>query len=187
MTLAELNSKDRTAFVGALGWVFEDSPWVAERAWEKRPFASLDALYDAMVAVVASASPEEQLALLRAHPELGAARLKPDTTDDGSVRLPPSRKASADRMSPASQREQGGAGLDTLTNHELDRLRALNDAYRDKFGFPFLYAVKGSTKHDILSALERRLPATRDIEQAEALRQVYRIARFRLEEVFGSA
>jgi len=163
MTVAELNAKDRSGFVAAVGWAFEDSPWVAERVWEKRPFATLDALHDAMTTVVASASPEEKLALLRAHPDLGARA----------------------RMSDASVREQGGAGLDTLTRDELDRLRALNTAYREKFGFPFLYAVKGSTKDDILSALERRLPATRDAEQAEALGQVYRIARFRLEEVIS--
>jgi 2-oxo-4-hydroxy-4-carboxy-5-ureidoimidazoline decarboxylase len=163
VTIAELNAKDLTGFVAAVGWAFEDSPWVAERVWEKRPFATLDALHDAMTAVVASASTEEKLALLRAHPDLGARA----------------------KMSDASVREQEGAGLDTLTRVELDRLRALNTAYREKFGFPFLYAVKGSTKHDILSALERRLPSTRDAEQGEALRQVYRIARFRLEEVIS--
>ena len=163
MTLAEVNAKDRSGFVAAVGWAFEESPWVAERAWVQRPFATLNELHDAMVAVVVSASPEEQLALLRAHPDLGARA----------------------KMSDASLREQGGAGLDTLTRDELDRLRALNAAYRDKFGFPFLYAVKGSTKHDVLSALERRVPATRDAEQAEALRQVYRIARFRLAEVIS--
>ena len=163
MTVAELNAKDRSGFVAAVGWAFENSPWVAERVWEKRPFATLDALHNAMTTVVASASPEEKLALLRAHPDLGARA----------------------RMSDASVREQGGAGLDTLTRDELDRLRALNSAYREKFGFPFLYAVKGSTKDDILNALERRLPATRDTEEAEALGQVYRIARFRLEEVIS--
>ena len=89
-------------------------------------------------------------------------------------------------MSDASQREQAGAGLDALTRDELDRLRALNAAYREKFGFPFLYAVKGSTKHDILNALERRLTSMRDAEHQEALRQVYRIARFRLEEMVDS-
>jgi 2-oxo-4-hydroxy-4-carboxy-5-ureidoimidazoline decarboxylase len=185
MTVAELNAKDRSGFVGALGWIFEASPWVAERAWEKRPFATLDDLHDAMKGVVAAAPFDEQLALLRAHPDLGAVRLKPDTTgvasNIGSVRQ-------ADQtMSEASQREQQGAGLDALTRDELERLRKLNAAYREKFGFPFLYAVRGSTKHDILNALERRLPSTRDIEHQEALRQVYRIARFRLEELFRSA
>ena len=165
MTLAELNERDRGAFVEAIGWVFEESPWVAERAWDRRPFATVDALHDAMTAVVESASSSEQLALLRAHPDLGSAQRQADRP-----------------MSEASQQEQSGAGLDALTRDERQRLRALNTAYREKFGFPFLYAVKGSTSHDILNALERRLSSLRDVEYAEALRQVYRIARFRLEQ-----
>lgn len=161
MTLAELNAKDLTGFMAALAWIFEESPWVAERAWEKRPFATLEALHGAMTSVVHAAPEEEQLALLRAHPDLGARA----------------------KMSDASGREQAGAGLDSLTRDELERVRNLNAAYREKFGFPFLYAVKGSTKHDVLSALERRLSSTRDIEHQEALRQVSRIARFRLEDI----
>jgi OHCU decarboxylase len=168
MTLPELNGRDRAGFVGAIGWVFEDSPWVAERAWEKRPFATLDALHDTMTSVVESAALDEQLALLRAHPDLGAVRLQAE----GHVSL-------------ASRREQAGAGLDTLKGGELERLRASNAAYREKFGFPFLYAVKGSTTRDILNALERRLSSARDAEHQEALRQVFRIARFRLEETVG--
>ena len=160
MTLRELNEKDRDGFVDALGWIFEESPWVAARAWEQRPFPTLDALHSAMTAVVAATSEEEQLALLRAHPDLGARA----------------------KMSDASGREQAGAGLDALMREGIERLRKLNAAYREKFGFPFLYAVKGSTKRDVLNALERRLTSTRDIEHQEALRQVYRIARFRLEE-----
>ena len=171
MTLAELNAKDRSNFVSAIGGAFEHSPWVAERAWEQRPFATIDGLIDAMASVVEAAPLEEQLALLRAHPDLGA------------VRRSPSHKASVDPISPASQREQAGAGLNTLTRSELARLRALNSAYREKFGFTFLYAVKGSTTQDILNAIERRLTSTRDAEHREALRQVYRIARFRLEEI----
>src|SRR5688500_11542838 len=175
MTLAELNAKDRSEFVDALGWIFEESPWVAERAWEKRPFPTLDALHGAMTAVVAGTSEDQQLELLRAHPDLGTVRHKPDPA--GSVDL-----QAAPGMSSASQREQAGAGLDTLTRDELEQVRALNAAYREKFGFPFLYAVKGSTKLAMLNALERRLTSTRAIEHQEALRQVYRIARFRLEE-----
>jgi 2-oxo-4-hydroxy-4-carboxy-5-ureidoimidazoline decarboxylase len=84
-------------------------------------------------------------------------------------------------MSNASAREQAGAGLDSLTPEELTRLQRFNAAYREKFGFPFLYAVKGSTKHDILKALEARISAGHEEELAEALRQIVRIARFRLE------
>jgi 2-oxo-4-hydroxy-4-carboxy-5-ureidoimidazoline decarboxylase len=161
VTLAEVNTCDRSRFVEKVGWVFEHSPWVAERAWTRRPFASLDELHRVMGAEVAAATPDEQLSLLRAHPDLGT-------------------KA---RISNASRTEQTGAGLDQLTAHEFERLRRLTSDYRDKFGFPFLYAVKGSTKHDILKALEARLSASREEERAEALRQVARIARFRLEEL----
>ena len=160
MTIAELNVLDRAGFVAALGWVFEDSPWVAERAWAAGPFAGVEALHTAMIEQLARAKCEEQLALLRAHPDLGTRA----------------------RISRASTGEQAGAGLDQLTPHEFERLQQLNSAYRNKFGFPFLFAVKGSTKHDILRALEKRLEASPEEEYEEALRQVHRIARFRLLE-----
>jgi len=164
MTLTELNGAGRDRFVAAIGWIFEHSPWVAERAWEHRPFASLDALHARMAAIVADAGEPSQLALLRAHPDLGARA----------------------RMSDASVGEQAGAGLDSLTPAEFGRLQALNREYRDRFGFPFLFAVKGASKHDVVAALERRRAATREEELAEALRQVARIARFRLEGVIRS-
>jgi 2-oxo-4-hydroxy-4-carboxy-5-ureidoimidazoline decarboxylase len=161
MTLADLNALDRPAFSGAVGWVFENSPWVAERAWSHRPFATLAALHSAMADAVAAASPAEQLALIRAHPDLGARA----------------------RMSAASEGEQAGAGLDRLTPAEFDRLHRLNAAYREKFGFPFIYAVKGAAKHDILAALETRLAAEPEAEHAAALAHIYRIAQFRLESL----
>jgi OHCU decarboxylase len=159
MTLLDLNSSDRPSFRQAIGWVFEGSPWVAERAWAHRPFKTLDQLYDAMTNEVAAAGSDEQLALLRAHPDLGTKM----------------------KITGASAREQAGAGLTGLTAAEFAELRKLNSAYRQKFGFPFLYAVKGSTKHDILKALEARLARAREDELNEALQQVYRIARLRLE------
>ena len=162
MTLDELNASDRDGFIAALGWIFEGSPWVAERAWRHRPLASVDALHRAMVEEVAASGREKQLALLRAHPDLGTRA----------------------RMTAASTAEQTGAGLDHLAPDEFDRLHELNTAYREKFGFPFLFAVKGSTKHDILAALEDRLRATVDEEFAEALRQVSRIAWFRLRDAW---
>jgi len=160
MTIANLNSLEREEFVSAIGWVFEHSPWVAERAWAVRPFANVEQLHRAMVEQVERSLPEEQLALLRAHPDLGTRA----------------------HVSEASSAEQAGAGLDQLTQAEFERLRALNETYRDKFGFPFLFAVKGSTKHDILDALERRVQSSREEEYRVALDQVYRIARFRLED-----
>jgi 2-oxo-4-hydroxy-4-carboxy-5-ureidoimidazoline decarboxylase len=162
-TLGELNTGDRDGFLRAVGWVFEHSPWVAERAWRQKPFATIDELHAAMAAEVVAASAEEQLALLREHPDLGTRA----------------------RMSRASTGEQAGAGLDSLDAAEFERLNQLNTAYRERFGFPFLYAVKGSTEHDILKALGTRLTSSREEELGEALRQVFRIARFRLDDIFS--
>jgi 2-oxo-4-hydroxy-4-carboxy-5-ureidoimidazoline decarboxylase len=160
MTLGELNVSDRDRFVAELGWIFEHSPWVAERAWSQRPFASTEHLHAAMTGEVSAARREEQVALFCAHPDLGTRA----------------------RISDASTSEQTGAGLDNLTLAEFNRLQQLNTAYREKFGFPFLFAVKGSTKHDVLDALARRLLATPDDELEEALRQVFQIAWFRLRD-----
>ena len=165
MTLAELNDAVRQQFVASLGWIFEDSPWVAERAWAQRPFASVEALHAAMVAEVLAADPSEQRALLRAHPDLGTRA----------------------RMSDASQGEQAGAGLDRLTAEEFDQLQRLNAAYRARFGFPFLFAVRGSTKYDVLQALAARLSAAPDAELAEALQQMFRIAQFRLHDAIEAS
>ncbi len=164
MTVGELNLLDRTGFVEAVGWIFEDSPWVAERAFDARPFAGLDALHQAMAAQVEDATFAERLALLKAHADLGARA----------------------RLSPASTEEQAGAGLDSLTPGEFEQLQRLNAAYRSRFGFPFLLAVKGATKHDILRALQARMESSPEDEFREALRQVYRIARFRLEDMITS-
>ncbi len=164
MTIAELNALDRAGFVDAVGWVFEHSPWVAERAFDARPFASLDALHAAMTEQVERATFSEMLALLQAHPDLGLRA----------------------RLSSASTAEQAGAGLDSLTPGEFEQLHRLNTAYRSRYGFPFLLAVKGCTKHDILRALQARMESTPEDEYREALRQVYRIARFRLEGIITS-
>jgi 2-oxo-4-hydroxy-4-carboxy-5-ureidoimidazoline decarboxylase len=160
MTLHEINGLSREEFVKTLGWVFEDSPWVAEAAWTLRPFASTQALHDAMRQQVEEAAPELQLALLRAHPDLG----------------------NRVRMSEASTNEQSDAGLNRLTPEEHGSLLALNREYRERFGFPFLFAVKGSNNRDIIEALRRRVSSTPESEFREALEQVYRIAWFRLEE-----
>ena len=162
--MEEINQFGQTEFVESLGWVFEHSPWVAERAWHHRPFVSASNLSERMNGEVAAASVEEQLALLRAHTDLGTRA----------------------KISLSSTSEQAGAGLDRLTSGEYERLVGLNGLYREKFGFPFLYAVKGADKFAILEALERRLSSNREDEFQEALRQVYRIAGFRLESVVSS-
>jgi 2-oxo-4-hydroxy-4-carboxy-5-ureidoimidazoline decarboxylase len=158
MKIESINALPRAAFVEALGWVFEHSPWVAERAWERRPFATVEALHAALRDEVERATPEEQLALLRAHPDLGTRG----------------------RVSAASQSEQAGAGFDQLAPSEFEMLHRLNSEYRENFGFPFIYAVRGSTQSDILFALMIRLNGTPEEEFREALSEVYRIAYFRL-------
>ncbi len=164
MTLADVNTYDRSRFVEALDGIFEHSPWVAERAWERRPFSCLEQLHASMAAEVANATADEQIALLRAHPDLG----------------------SREPMSDVSAGEQSSAGLNRMRPDDLERLTRLNEAYREKFGFPFLLAVKGTTTADVLTALERRLDARREDEIVEALTQVYRIAGVRLTDRMGS-
>jgi 2-oxo-4-hydroxy-4-carboxy-5-ureidoimidazoline decarboxylase len=161
MTIAEVNELRREVFVSTFGWIFEQSPWVANRAWHHRPFPDRNALFLAMVAEVEAADREIKLTLLRAHPDLGARA----------------------RMSDASIDEQSGAGLDRMSVANYKRLQSMNRAYREKFGFPFLFAVKGSTVAAILAALEDRLAATPEAEFNEALAQVYQIASFRLRDV----
>src|SRR5215470_11475441 len=125
LTCAALNAMDREAFRAALGGIFEDSPWVAERAWDARPFANLAEVHAAMCAVVRRAPEAERLALLRAHPDLAG------------------RAARARTMSAASIGEQAAAGLDRLDAAEFERFARLNATYRERFGFPFILAVRG--------------------------------------------
>ncbi|MGO8920959.1 MAG: 2-oxo-4-hydroxy-4-carboxy-5-ureidoimidazoline decarboxylase [Stellaceae bacterium] len=158
-----LDGLDRGAFVAALGGVFEHSPWVAEQAWEKRPFGDVAALHRVMVGIVADAGRERQLALIRAHPELaGAPALQGALTD-------------------ASHQEQGSAGLRTASSDELTRFRELNERYRRRFGFPFVMAVKGRSKAEILAAFAARLAEPPEAEFERALQEIARIARLRLE------
>lgn len=164
VTLADANGLSAADFVAAFGDVAEHSPWVAEGAATARPFATREAMIDAFAAAIAAAPAQARLALIRAHPDLAG------------------RAARAGEMAEDSKKEQAGAGLGSLTDAEFVRFTSLNDAYRAKFGFPFILAVKGATKTVILDAFEARLPNPPDVEFAEALRQIARIVRFRLED-----
>ncbi|MEA3117598.1 MAG: 2-oxo-4-hydroxy-4-carboxy-5-ureidoimidazoline decarboxylase [Paraburkholderia sp.] len=153
------------AFVSALSGVFEHSPWVAREAAAQRPYPSVDALYRAMVNVVARAGQALQLALVHAHPELaGKAAVRGD-------------------LSAESTREQGGAGLSQCTQEEFDKLQILNRAYREKFGFPFILAVRGHDRSEIIAKFEARVNNSRDDEFRASLAQIYRIARFRIDDL----
>jgi len=167
MTLWELNRLSPAAFATALGHVFEHSPWVAERAGRKRPFASVGALHETMMATVWAAPAASQMALLRAHPELaGKAALRGELTADSTL-------------------EQSGAGLAECSAEELVRLTTLNAEYNAKFGFPFILAVKGYDRAGILREFARRVERDPSVEFEEALKQVARIARARLDALLN--
>lgn len=168
-TLHTLSNADRAQFVAALGGIFEHSPWVADIAWESRPFCTIDVLHAAMVDAVSSASMEAQLALICAHPELAG------------------KEAAAGVLTRESKTEQASAGLDRCTADELARLRTLNKAYREKFGFPFVMAVKQRSKHEILDALASRVGNAREQEFATCLAEIGKIGRFRLEAMFTNS
>lgn len=163
-TIAELNALDRDRFVAAVGHVFEHSPWIAAAAWERRPFADLAALHRAMVAVVAAADRAQQVALIRAHPDLAG------------------RVALAGDLTAASAREQAAAGLTELSADELARFSAYNDAYRERFDFPFVICAREHKKVAILAAFPLRLANDRDQEIATALGEIGKIAWLRLQD-----
>jgi beta-ureidopropionase / N-carbamoyl-L-amino-acid hydrolase len=162
--LEELNRLPAEPFVAALDGIFEHSPWVAERVAGQRPFATGLDLHEALCAAVARAPHAEQLALIRAHPELaGRAAIRGELTLE-------------------SAREQAGAGLNECSAEEYARLHAANRAYRDRHGFPFILAVKGHTRASIIAALEQRAGHATQEELQVALGEIGRIAAFRLAE-----
>ncbi|ATS37328.1 MULTISPECIES: 2-oxo-4-hydroxy-4-carboxy-5-ureidoimidazoline decarboxylase [Xanthomonas] len=151
---------DDAAFVARYRDLFEHSPWVVERALRRRPFADV---HRGLMQVVYDASPQDQVALIRAHPELAG-------------------KAAIDRtLTAASAAEQASAGLDRLNEDEFKRFHALNQAYRRRFGFPFVICVRLHDKAGILAALEQRLDASRNAEIATAIAEIGKIVHLRLE------
>ncbi len=172
ITLSQLNEASQAEFTTLLDGVYEHSPWIAERAWARRPFASLAQLKRALIEVLAEAGPEAQLALIRAHPELAGKAMISKT------------------LTAESTNEQGKAGLTDCTPEELAHIQKLNAAYNEKFGFPFVMAVRGPRglglpRAEILATVERRLGHPVDFERAEALRNIHRIAEIRLDDKFG--
>ena len=165
LTLDHINHMSNTAFTEAFGDIYEHSPWIAEEASKRRPFADHDELAGAMSDVVRQGSDEQRVTLLNAHPELAG------------------REAKAGNLTDASAQEQAGAGLVNLAPEELDHVAHFNNAYRGKFGFPFIIAVRNHTKSSILQAMETRLDNDRDTELSTALGQVDEIARLRLEQL----
>ena len=164
LSLAVLNSSDRDAFVGALGHLFEHSPWVADETYEKRPFGSVDRLYDALCATMRAASPERQLDLIRSHPDLAG------------------RLAQAGRLTAASTKEQAAAGLDRLTTAAAGEMQKLNRHYTERFGFPFIICARLNAKDAILAAMRSRVGSSPAAEHSTALSEIAKIAGLRLNE-----
>jgi 2-oxo-4-hydroxy-4-carboxy-5-ureidoimidazoline decarboxylase len=162
--LEPLNAADKTSFVGALGDLVEYAPWVAETAYARRPFATLHDLYHAMTSAMRGADSEQRLAILKGHPDLAG------------------KAARAGALTADSKAEQASAGLDRLSEEEYARFHRLNDAYRTRFGIPFIVCVRRHTKDSILHQFERRLQNERDVEIDTALAEVFRIVALRLDQ-----
>ncbi len=167
LSIDRVNAMDQESFVRLFGGIFEHSPWVAERAWETRPFGDFGALHAAMVRVVSAVPPTQQVALLRVHPDLAGKE-----AEEGS-------------MTQHSVAEQASAGLDALSRAEIARIRELNLRYRARHGFPFIIAVRRYTKDGIFREFERRLGNDSAAELDECLAQIFAITRLRVQAIVG--
>ncbi len=156
---------DRADFVSLIGWVYEHSPWVAERAWEQRPFKTVDGLHEAMDKVVELAGPDEKLSLIQAHPDLAG------------------RLAQEGKLTAASTSEQANARLNELAPEDATEMTKNNRLYREKFGFPFIVCVRLNNIKLIREAFTERLRNDRAQEINVALGEISKIARLRLADV----
>ena len=162
-----INSMDRAAFVQKFGGIFEKSPWVADGVWDKRPFAGIAEMHAAMVNVVKSAPLPSQLALLQSHPDLAG------------------KEAQAGAMTASSVSEQASAGLNALSKAEITQISEYNAAYKQKFGFPFIIAVRMHTKEGIFFDFSRRLQNDTQTEYSNDLQNVYAITLLRLNSLLA--
>ncbi|MEI6733983.1 MAG: 2-oxo-4-hydroxy-4-carboxy-5-ureidoimidazoline decarboxylase [Comamonadaceae bacterium] len=172
MTIQQLNSASDADAAQMLDGLYEHSPWIAREALAQRPFASLAQLKHALVQVLAAAGQEAQLALIRAHPELAGKAMISQT------------------LTAESSKEQSSAGLTHCNAQEFARIQELNAAYKARFDFPFILAVRGPrgsglSRREIIETFERRLHGQRSFEIQECLRNIHRIAELRLNDKFG--
>ncbi len=165
MTLTEINSLNRDEFVRIVGPVFEHSPWIAEATWPKRPFASVETLHAALCETVRATGEEQQLALIRAHPDLVG------------------KLALAGQLTKESTGEQASAGLGNLTPEEVSLFQQNNAAYKEKFGFPFVICARLNKKDAILNGFKVRLNNSREQEIQAALTEIFKIAELRLRDL----
>ena len=169
VALADLNAADEAGFMAALGDVYEHAPWVAQAASRQRPFVTLTALHNAMMAAVRAAPADQQVALIKGHPDLAG------------------KAARAGAMTVDSKAEQASAGLDRLSETEFAQFHRLNNAYREKFGIPFIICARRHSKDSILQQFERRLQNSAAAETETALREIFRIAALRLDQRLEAA
>ena len=166
MNLPRVNALTLEQFVARFGGVFEHSPWVAERAWNSRPFDSLDRLHASMMQVVGAAGREEQIALFCAHPELAG------------------REAAKGTLTADSSSEQGRLGFLDLDRSHVERMAELNRRYQQRFGFPCIVALKlHASRESVMASMRRRLGNTAQAEMASALEQIGHITRSRLDKI----
>lgn len=163
-SLTELNARDEAGFVDVCGPLFEHSPWIAARTWQRRPFPTLAALHEELVATVQQATRKEQIALIAAHPDLVG------------------RLAREGKLSHNSAAEQAAAGLSSLSDVEIDLFDRYNREYRERFDLPFVICARENRKEAILTAFPARLAHTREQEIAAALAEIGKIARLRLRD-----
>jgi 2-oxo-4-hydroxy-4-carboxy-5-ureidoimidazoline decarboxylase len=163
LRIEEINQRSEADFVSLLDSIFEHSPWVPELVYDRRPFADRESLHREMVNAMRQAPELQRMALLCSHPELAG------------------KEAASGSLTDASQREQAGAGLDQCSSDELKQIQALNQAYRERFEFPFIIAVSGLDKHQIIAAMQQRLGNSRGDEFETALGEVEKIARIRID------
>ena len=163
--IAEINSLARDEFVGVIGPVFEHSPWIADETWPKRPFACVEKLHAQLCETVNVAAQEKQLALICAHPDLV-----------GKVAL-------TGQLTKESTNEQASAGLTRLTPEETALFQKQNDAYKNRFNFPFVICARLNKKAAILDGFERRLKNSREQEIKTALEEIFKIAELRLRDL----
>ena len=169
VALADLNAADEAGFMAALDDVYEHAPWVAQAASRQRPFVTLTALHNAMMAAVRAAPADQQVALIKGHPDLAG------------------KAARAGAMTVDSKAEQASAGLDRLSETEFAQFHRLNNAYREKFGIPFIICARRHSKDSILQQFERRLQNSAAAETDTALGEIFRIAALRLDQRLEAA
>lgn len=165
LSIEQLDNLDLEEFVRIVGPAFEHSPWIAEMTWAKRPFRTVEQLHQALCQTVRAATHEQQLALIRAHPDLVG------------------RAALAGTLTRESTGEQAGAGLNALSPEEIEMFQKQNAAYRAKFGFPFVICARLNKKEAILAGFERRLKNTPGQEMRTALEEIFKIAELRLKDL----